>query len=419
MLHKFKQTRFSSTAELESILIFWYVCRYQHQISIKHISKRKMETNAYFEDIHTHIIRELKKANSDITIAVTWLTDSEIFQTLCRKAKSGAIVRLALSDDEINRKKSNIPFKQFTDAGGELFWIPVNNSNGIMHLKFCVIDQKNVITGSYNWTQLSRANHENIVVVVNAPEFAVQYLESFNELLDKYNYKVKLSSKSNEAITQRVELLKTMIEKGDPDNKRLIALFLKYRDLTTKTLNRFYRWDTELLAQLPETWNWWELSRNTVLHWDVELIERFNQKWHWQALSSNEALPWSPTLIDNYRERWDWSWLSSNKVLPWKIELIERYKDRWDWEKLSSNKALPWSPELLERYKYHWDWERLSCNEALPWSVSLLEFYELEFLRAGEGAVLFWTTNILSSFQPISRETVVEICRQIKNQSQK
>jgi hypothetical protein len=50
----------------------------------------------------------------------------------------------------------------------------------------------------------------------------------------------------------------------------------------------------------------------------------------------------------------------------------------------------------------------------LPWSVSLLEFYQVEFLRAGEGAVLFWTTNILQFFQPISRETVIEICRQIR-----
>jgi phosphatidylserine/phosphatidylglycerophosphate/cardiolipin synthase-like enzyme len=372
------------------------------------------ETNAYFDDIHTHIIRELKKANSDITIAVTWLTDNEIFQTLCRKAKSGTTVRLALLDDDVNRKKSNIQFQQFIDAGGELFWIPVNDSNGIMHLKFCVIDQRNVITGSYNWTQLARVNHENIVVVSNATDFAMQYLDSFNELLDQYNYTVKISSKSNEAIKRRVAMIAFMIQQGDPDDSRLIELFLKYRDLTTKTLNRFYRWDMELLTQLPETWNWWELSRNTLMHWDSALIERFENKWHWQALSSNESLPWNATLIERYKERWDWAWLSSNKALPWKVELIERYKDRWDWDKLSSNKDLPWDAELIERYKYHWDWERLSCNEALPWSVSLLEFYQVEFLRAGEGAVLFWTTNILQFFQPMSRETVLEICRQIR-----
>ena len=48
-----------------------------------------METNAYFDNIHTHIIQEFKKANSNITIAVTWLTDNEIFQALCHQAKSG------------------------------------------------------------------------------------------------------------------------------------------------------------------------------------------------------------------------------------------------------------------------------------------------------------------------------------------
>ncbi len=370
-----------------------------------------MKTNAYFDDIQTHIIRELKKANFDITLAVTWLTDNEIFQTLCLLAKSGITVRLALSDDEINRKKSGIQFQHFTDAGGELYWIPVDASGNVMRFKFCIIDRQNVITGSYSWMQLGSDNHENIVVVGNDPEFAMQYLESFNELLREYDHLVELSVKGRDAIMRRVALLNEMIAKGDADNERLIGLFLKYRDLTTKTLNRFYRWDSELLGQLPESWDWWELSRNTVISWDVELIERYKGKWHWQALSSNEVIPWSVTLIERYKDRWDWAWLSSNKALPWKVELIERYKDRWDWEKLSSNKALAWDAELLERYKYHWDWERLSCNEALPWSVSLLEFYQLEFLRAGEGSVLFWTTNILPFFQPISRETVVEICK--------
>jgi hypothetical protein len=180
-----------------------------------------METNAYFDNIHTHIIRELKKANYDITIAVAWFTDNEIFGALCQKSKEGISVHLALLDDEINRTKSSIQFQQLVDSGGELFWIPVSASDNIMHHKFCVIDRQHVITGSYNWTRRARDNHEDIVIVSDSHEFSMQYLETFNELLLNNNYRVKaIPRMDSEAVVRRLELIRNMIELGDFDDVR-------------------------------------------------------------------------------------------------------------------------------------------------------------------------------------------------------
>jgi phosphatidylserine/phosphatidylglycerophosphate/cardiolipin synthase-like enzyme len=38
-----------------------------------------METQAYFENIQQHIIKELHQAQQNIYIAVAWFTDREIF----------------------------------------------------------------------------------------------------------------------------------------------------------------------------------------------------------------------------------------------------------------------------------------------------------------------------------------------------
>jgi len=34
-----------------------------------------------------------------------------------------------------------------------------------MHNKFCVIDSKTVVTGSYNWTKKAQSNYENITII--------------------------------------------------------------------------------------------------------------------------------------------------------------------------------------------------------------------------------------------------------------
>lgn len=53
---------------------------------------------------------------------------------------------------------------------------------GIMHDKFCIIDNQVVITGSYNWSDNAEfRNEENIAVLENA-KLATEYSVKFREL---------------------------------------------------------------------------------------------------------------------------------------------------------------------------------------------------------------------------------------------
>jgi phosphatidylserine/phosphatidylglycerophosphate/cardiolipin synthase-like enzyme len=133
-----------------------------------------LQTQAWFDDIQLHILRELKRASSSIHIAVAWFTDPEIFAVLCDKAKAGVRVELVIFNDAINRK-SNIDFDELTALGGLFLMVGDKKRNStVMHNKFCVIDASTVITGSYNWSRQAQSNDENVTVISDHPELARQ-----------------------------------------------------------------------------------------------------------------------------------------------------------------------------------------------------------------------------------------------------
>lgn len=49
-----------------------------------------------------------------------------------------------------------------------------------MHHKFCIIDLKKVITGSFNWTEKANFNFENIKIIESrekAEDFASRFIQ--------------------------------------------------------------------------------------------------------------------------------------------------------------------------------------------------------------------------------------------------
>ena len=113
-------------------------------------------------------------------------------------------------DDEINDKAS-FNIGQLEAYQSRLFPISSDMQPGnIMHNKFCVIDGKHVITGSYNWTNRAKSNDENITVFLDNPEISTHFLKAFDDLLEKYNYK-KATTISAQAITPRLEVIKNFV----------------------------------------------------------------------------------------------------------------------------------------------------------------------------------------------------------------
>lgn len=144
-----------------------------------------METKAYFKNIRSQIIDELILAETSIFVAVAWFTDQLILELLIRKAKDGVKVALLVMDDEINMRAKPL-YIRINRAGGRVFLVP-NYGGEMMHNKFCVIDGRTIITGSYNWTyRAARQNEENITISVDASKLADEFTKNFQILISHY-----------------------------------------------------------------------------------------------------------------------------------------------------------------------------------------------------------------------------------------
>lgn len=132
----------------------------------------KVTIDAHFEQIQKKIIEQIKLAKFTIWVAVAWFTDRLLFEHLVAKKNQGVNVQVIIIDDEMN-KNSGLKY----EAEFETYRLEkVGKYENIMHNKFCVIDLKTVIHGSYNWTRRARFNRETIVVE-NSRENAEKFAE--------------------------------------------------------------------------------------------------------------------------------------------------------------------------------------------------------------------------------------------------
>ncbi|HEV7332378.1 MAG TPA: phospholipase D-like domain-containing protein [Flavisolibacter sp.] len=133
------------------------------------------------DNISICIANYLDAAKETICVAVAWFTNPIMFKVLVEKLRSKKVkVELLISDHEHNFKK--LPFQTIIDLNGKL-WIMNTTNTSFMHNKFCIIDNKIVITGSYNWSYSADYHKENILVIDNEHAIAVDYLNYFNELI--------------------------------------------------------------------------------------------------------------------------------------------------------------------------------------------------------------------------------------------
>lgn len=137
----------------------------------------EIEVEIYFEDIQNQILEQLTIAKYTIWIAVAWFTDKVLFNKLIEKKKEGLNIQIVILDDEINQKYGVPIEKEF-----ESYRVPPNGFyKNIMHHKFCIIDLRTVIHGSYNWSNKARWNKETISVDVGR-EIAEKFTNEFMKL---------------------------------------------------------------------------------------------------------------------------------------------------------------------------------------------------------------------------------------------
>lgn len=137
--------------------------------------------NVYFENIHTHIIAHLQGAKTSIKLAVSWLTDKEIFNLLVDKLSQGVQVSLVTRNDYLNNHPEALPWNTFIHKGGKLYF----SQNGEqLHYKFILADDNSVLCTSYNLTCFANGNNRENVMTFTDADFVAQFVKEFNYLTD-------------------------------------------------------------------------------------------------------------------------------------------------------------------------------------------------------------------------------------------
>ncbi len=115
------------------------------------------KTEVYFslyDNPQKEIIKNINQADAFINIAMYIFTDREIALPLIKARERGVKVRLYLDKEQVDYKYSQSRF--LVQKGIKT---RISSNNYIMHHKFAIIDNRLLLTGSYNWT--FSANHRN------------------------------------------------------------------------------------------------------------------------------------------------------------------------------------------------------------------------------------------------------------------
>jgi len=176
-----------------------------------------MKTQAHFSKIREIIIAQLENAEKDVLVAVAWLTDRALFDSLVSCQRRGVAVMLAVLDDCINRQ-SSIAWERLTALGGQLHWLPEGTARaGSLHHKFCLIDNDTVINGSFNWTYRASSADENIIVIQGDAACAEQFHQAFLHLLDKHGHDTVPVEIDRTKLLSRLTVIAKLLELEDYD----------------------------------------------------------------------------------------------------------------------------------------------------------------------------------------------------------
>jgi mitochondrial cardiolipin hydrolase len=127
------------------------------------------------------IINQVQAATTQLKICVFTISDDLITNALLTAHKKGVRVQVLTDNDKSQDEGSDVD--QIARVG---IPVKIDNTPNHMHHKFMVVDQRTLLTGSYNWTRsAARYNHENILLTKEAgivKSFSKEFEQLWNEM---------------------------------------------------------------------------------------------------------------------------------------------------------------------------------------------------------------------------------------------
>ncbi len=121
------------------------------------------------------VVNAINSANKHILVEAYSFTSKEISRALLSAKKRGVDIQLILDKSQVGRKYSSATF--FANLG---FNLHIDINHAIFHDKVMIIDDKTVITGSFNFTKAAETkNAENLLILRDNSKLASLYTKEF------------------------------------------------------------------------------------------------------------------------------------------------------------------------------------------------------------------------------------------------
>ena len=148
--------------------------------------------------IKQRIISEINNAEHSIKIAMAYFTDRDIAMSIVEAKNKKIKVDIILSSNTQNETVKLI----LKGAGVNVHAFNTGDPRGIMHHKFCLIDNKLSINGSYNYSlNASTNNVENIQVSDDLSTYN-QFDSEFERLKFKIENQIDVAKSNNKSLAE-------------------------------------------------------------------------------------------------------------------------------------------------------------------------------------------------------------------------
>lgn len=125
----------------------------------------------------TIITSYIEAAETTLDIMVYSFTLPSIADAVIAAQDRGVVVRVVLDNQQGSADYSVTD--QLLDGGVD---VVLDEQSGLMHNKVMVIDDKVVVTGSYNWSRSATARNRENFLVISVPDIVQKYKENFEEV---------------------------------------------------------------------------------------------------------------------------------------------------------------------------------------------------------------------------------------------
>lgn len=184
-------------------------------------------------EIKQRIISEIQKANQNIFLAMAWFTDRDIANAIIAAKNRNITVDIILSSNAQNETVKQM----FKDSNVSIHAFETGDERGMMHHKFCLIDNGISINGSYNYSYNASNNNVENIQVSDDPNTYRQLFAEFERLKYNIDHQIDVNINSANPMEQVVTKTKAVqpINTADSFSQQLSNLIYATANINTES----------------------------------------------------------------------------------------------------------------------------------------------------------------------------------------